>query len=105
MKTISKILIKIAFVAVAPVLTTASLIYYLANYGFDSMAFIAIVVIAVLSYLNAALYIVFMGKVKVLPNLDFSAAPVLGLGIAWERDRTCMIIMPFCTLELNWKKR
>ena len=71
------------------------------GYGYTPVSII-IVLMAILSILNAIFFNVFMEKVVLLPKITTQFGILIALGFAWQ-DRSLMIFVPFCAIELEWK--
>jgi ABC-type bacteriocin/lantibiotic exporter with double-glycine peptidase domain len=103
MKNLIKKLIKLLFVVIAPVLAVSVTIAYFMQYGYGyTPVFIIILLMAILSILNAIFFNVFMEKVVLLPKRTTQFGFMIALGFAWE-NKTLIIFVPFCITELEWE--
>ena len=104
MKHLIKKFIKILYVLILPVLAVLVTIAYFMQYGIGyAPVFIIIISMAILSIINAIFFNVFMEKVVLLPKITTQFGMMIALGFAWQ-DRSLMIFVPFCAVELEWRK-
>lgn len=104
MKHLIKKFIKLLYVLILPVLAVSVTIAYFMQYGYGyTPVSIIIVLMAILSILNAIFFNVFMEKVVLLPKITTQFGILIALGFAWQ-DRSLMIFVPFCAIELNWRE-
>jgi len=95
--------IKLLYVLILPVLAVSVTIAYFMQYGYGyTPVFIIILLMAILSILNAIFFNVFMEKVVLLPKITTHFGFMIALGLAWQ-DKTLVIFIPFCIIELEWK--
>ena len=103
MKHLMKKFIKLLYVLILPVLAVSVTIAYFMKYGYGyTPVSIIIVLMAILSILNAIFFNVFMEKVVLLPKITTHFGFMIALGLAWQ-DKTLVIFIPFCIIELEWK--
>lgn len=103
MKHLIKKFIKILYVLILPVLAVSVTIAYFMQYGYGyTPVSIIIVLMAILSILNAIFFNVFMEKVVLLPKITTHFGFMIALGLAWQ-NKTLVIFIPFCIIELEWK--
>lgn len=103
MKHLMKKFIKLLYVLILPVLAVSVTIAYFMQYGYGyTPVFIIILLMAILSILNAIFFNVFMEKVVLLPKITTHFGFMIALGLAWQ-DKTLVIFIPFCIIELEWK--
>lgn len=103
MKHLIKKFIKLLYVLILPVLAVSVTIAYFMQYGYSrTPVFIIIVLMAILSILNAIFFNVFMEKVVLLPKITTQFGFMIALGFAWQ-NKTLIIFVPFCIIELEWK--
>lgn len=104
MKHLIKKFVKLLYVLILPVLAVSVTIAYFMQYGYGyTPVSIIIVLMAILSILNAIFFNAFMKKVVLLPKISTQFGILIALGFAWQ-DRCLMIFVPFCAIELNWKE-
>ena len=103
MKHLIKKFIKLLYVLILPVLAVSVTIAYLMQYGYGyAPVFIIIVLMTILSILNAIFFNVFMEKVVLLPKITTQFGFMIALGFAYH-NKTLIIFVPFCVIELEWK--
>lgn len=103
MKHLIKKFIKLLYVLILPVLAVSVTIAYFMQYGYGyAPVSIIIVLMAILSILNAIFFNVFMEKVVLLPKTRAQFGFMIALGFAWE-NKTLIIFVPFCIIEIEWK--
>lgn len=103
MKHLIKKFIKVLYVLILPVLAVSVTIAYFMQYGYGyTPVSIIIVLMAILSILNAIFFNVFMEKVVLLPKITTHFGFMIALGLAWQ-NKTLVIFIPFCIIELEWK--
>lgn len=104
MKHLIKKFIKLLYVLILPVLAVSVTIAYFMQYGYGyTPVSIIIVLMAILSIINAIFFNAFMEKVVLLPKIITQFGFMIGLGFAWE-DKALIIFVPFCIIELNWRE-
>ena len=104
MKHLIKKFIKLLYVLILPVLAVSVTIAYFMQYGYGyTPVTIIIVLMAILSIINAIFFNAFMEKVVLLPQVSTQFGMLIALGFAWQ-DRTLMIFVPFCAIELHWRE-
>lgn len=108
MKKLMKSLIKVLFVIIMPV----TYIYISYNWFMNDNFLIpglAMILIGVLVTVNAAFYYSFMSNTKMFPGVTGEFAPVVGLGLGFDRayyTHKIIILIPFCLLEITtWNKK
>ena len=103
MKHLIKKFIKVLYVLILPVLAVSVTIAYFMQYGYGyAPVFIIIVLMTILSILNAIFFNAFMEKVVLLPKITTHFGFMIALGLAWQ-NKTLVIFIPFCIIELEWK--
>lgn len=102
MKNILKKFVKILYVAILPILSVSCVIMYFTQYGIGyTPVAIIIVLLAVLSIINALCFTVFMDKIVILPKIHCEFVPIIGAAIAWY-EKKLIIILPLITMEVEW---
>ncbi len=104
MKNLVKKFIKLLYVVIVPILGIVSSALYFNEYGSGYMPVTIIIVsMSIFCILNAVFFTVFMDKVILLPKIDARFESIIGLGVAWQKT-SLMIVLPFTTIEVKWKK-
>lgn len=103
MKHLIKKFVKLLYVVIVPILAIiCCALYFRDGSGYMPVA-VMIVLITLLSIVNAMFFTVFMDKVILLPKITTQFGIMIALGFAWQ-DRSLMIFVPFCAIELEWRK-
>jgi len=104
MKKLSQKLIKLLYVVIAPILSVTITTMYFIECGWgNTPASLIIIITTLLALLNAVCFNAFMEKTVILPKINTQYGFMIALGFAWQ-NRSLMIFVPFCIIELEWQK-
>lgn len=107
MKKLIKSLIKILFVIILPVVYSIICYHWIVSENLV-LPVLAMIIIGILIIANAVFYYSFMSNTKMFPGVTAEFAPVVGLGLGFDRayyTHKIIVLLPFTVIEITtWKK-
>jgi hypothetical protein len=110
MKKSIKYMIKLFFVIILPIISSAFVFIILSGENPIRGIIPVTVIIATLFavYINAFIYVIYMPKTKLIPGTIVTFMPIIGFAVGYDATGltpAIVIIIPFCTIEFKLNKQ
>jgi hypothetical protein len=105
MKKLSKYLVKLLFVIILPIVSIIISTLLIMKGELSKLTISAIIIMLVISTVNALFFSEYMYNVKLIPKFKFDLMAVFGFAIGRDvNSKLLVILLPFCTIEVDWRK-
>jgi hypothetical protein len=109
MKSFVRSLVKILYVVVLPLAFVIGTYNFVTNYDVDTFMLTLITLVGVVVVANSVMYLVFMQKIKMFPNVKVEFIPIFGFAFGVDPDInhrvSWLLLIPFVSFEFSIEKK